>query len=48
MWSANKKRKKPKFKEGDFVRLGKVKGIFEKGYIGKKYLKKDILKKRSL
>jgi transposase InsO family protein len=33
-WAANKKRKKPKFKEGDFVRLSKLKGIFEKGYTG--------------
>lgn len=33
-WEQNKKRKKPKFKEGDFVRISSVKGVFEKGYTG--------------
>jgi co-chaperonin GroES (HSP10) len=33
-WAENKKRKKPKFKVGDFVRISRVKGIFEKGYTG--------------
>lgn len=33
-WEENKKTKKPQFKEGDFVRLSRVKGPFEKGYTG--------------
>jgi hypothetical protein len=33
-WAEDKKRKKPKFKEGDFVRMSKLKGVFEKGYMG--------------
>lgn len=33
-WKEDKKRKKPKYKEGDFVRLSAVKGVFEKGYMG--------------
>jgi co-chaperonin GroES (HSP10) len=33
-WKEDKKRKKPKFKEGDFVRISRVKGVFEKGYTG--------------
>jgi hypothetical protein len=33
-WAENKKQKKPKFKVGDFVRISRVKGTFEKGYMG--------------
>jgi hypothetical protein len=33
-WASDKKKKKPKFKVGDFVRISKVKGVFEKGYVG--------------
>lgn len=33
-WAENKKQKKAKFKVGDFVRISKLKGIFEKGYMG--------------
>ena len=33
-WAQDKKQKKPKFKEGDFVRLSKYKQVFDKGYRG--------------
>jgi hypothetical protein len=33
-WASNNKKKKPKFKVGDFVRAASVKGVFEKGYVG--------------
>jgi hypothetical protein len=33
-WEADKKQKKPKFKEGDFVRISMLKHVFEKGYTG--------------
>jgi hypothetical protein len=32
-WAGNQEQK-PKFKDGDFVRLSKVKGVYEKGYTG--------------
>ncbi len=33
-WASNKKKKKAKFKVGDFVRAASTKGVFEKGYVG--------------
>jgi hypothetical protein len=33
-WASNKKKKKAKFKVGDFVRAISMKGVFEKGYVG--------------
>ena len=33
-WEQDKKKKRPKFREGDFVRISRVKGVFEKGYVG--------------
>ena len=33
-WAEDKKQKKPKFKEGDFVRISKYKQIFDKAYTG--------------